>query len=469
MNKINIENLKNKHIHFIGIGGISMSGLAQILINCGCTVSGSDVKASNLTQKLNNLGAFVYIGHSPNNVKGADLVVYTAAIHNDNPELQEAIKLGIPIIDRATFLGKIMKNYSKGIAVAGTHGKTTTTSIIATILQYANLDPTVLVGGELDAIGGNVRVGQSEYFVTEACEYVGSFLKFYPYIAVVLNIDRDHLDYFKNLDEIYEAFFSFAKLTPSDGYVVGCADDPLVEKLLSKMPSKAISYGIDKKAQWMASDITFDKNGCSSFNVLCNNKDIGRFSLHVPGRHNVYNALAAIAVASLCNIDMETAREGLLLYKGAHRRFEIKGQLAHNITIIDDYAHHPTEIKATINAALNYPHNKIWCIFQPHTYTRTKMLINEFASAFKGVDHLIISDIYAAREADDGSVNAADLVARINQNGQRAIYISDFSQIEHYISENCQPGDIIITMGAGDIYKVGEDLLKQVAEIGRAV
>jgi UDP-N-acetylmuramate--alanine ligase len=460
MNNINIEELKGKHIHFIGIGGISMSGLAQILLRQGCLVTGSDIKASTLTQKLSDSGAIVYIGHKADNVIGADLVVYTAAIHNDNPELNEADRLGIPTVDRATFLGQIMKNYGKGIAVAGTHGKTTTTSIISIILQNAGLDPTVLVGGELDAIGGNVCVGQSQYFVTEACEYVESFLKFYPYIAVILNIERDHLDYFKDLDEIYNAFLSFAKLTPDDGYVVGCIDDSLVERLLNDMPGKAISYGIDKPAHWTAADIAFDKKGFPSFNIYCGGLNMGRFSLSIPGRHNIYNALASVAVADLCGIDIEMIKESLRLYKGAHRRFEVKGQLKEGVTVIDDYAHHPTEIKATIQAALHYPHNQIWCVFQPHTYTRTRLLLDEFASAFYGIDHLIITDIYAAREVDDGSINSKDLALRINQAGQNAIYMQDFSSIERYILDNCQAGDIIITMGAGDVYKIGDDLLE---------
>lgn len=440
-----------------------MSGLAQIMLREGCEVSGSDIKASPITYKLSQLGAKIFIGHLADNIRGADLVVYTAAIHADNPELNKARQMGIPVVDRAAFLGQIMKRYEKGIAVAGTHGKTTTTSIIAIILQYAGLDPTVLVGGELDAIGGNVRVGQSQYFVTEACEYVESFLKFYPYIAVILNIEKDHLDYFSDINDIYDAFLSFAKLTPDNGYVIGCTDDSLVERLLSQMPDKAVSYGINKPARWQAFNIAFDQNGHPSFNVYRDGCDIGRFALSIPGQHNVYNALAAIAVADLVHINMSVVREALHIYTGAHRRFQIKGRLPGNITIIDDYAHHPTEIKATIKAAMHYPHNRIWCVFQPHTYSRTRLLLDDFASAFDGVDGLIITDIYAAREADDGLISSRDLVHRIKQTGQDAIYIRDFSAIEQYLLENCQTGDIILTMGAGDIYKLGDELLQRSA------
>lgn len=440
-----------------------MSGLAQIMLREGCEVSGSDIKASPITYKLSQLGAKIFIGHLADNIRGADLVVYTAAIHADNPELNKARQIGIPVVDRAAFLGQIMKRYEKGIAVAGTHGKTTTTSIIALILQYAGLDPTVLVGGELDAIGGNVRVGQSQYFVTEACEYVESFLKFYPYIAVILNIEKDHLDYFSDINDIYDAFLSFAKLTPDNGYVIGCTDDSLVERLLSQMPDKAVSYGINKPARWQAFNIAFDQNGYPSFNVYRDGCDIGRFSLSIPGQHNVYNALAAIAVANLLHINMPVVREALCIYTGAHRRFQIKGRLPGNITIIDDYAHHPTEIKATIKTAMHYPHNRIWCVFQPHTYSRTRLLLDDFASAFDGIDGLIITDIYAARETDDGLISSRDLVHRIKQTGQDAIYIRDFSAIEQYLLENCQTGDIILTMGAGDIYKLGDELLQRSA------
>ena len=460
MDKVHIRDFAGRHVHFIGIGGISMSGLAEILLEKGYKVSGSDLQQSRLTKRLEDNGAIIYQGHNARNIEGADLVVYTAAVKNDNPELMAAADKNIPCMDRATLLGQIMETFQFAIGVSGTHGKTTTTSMLSIVMKHAGLDPTILVGGELDEIGGNVRTGQSEYFITEACEYMDSFLKFHPYMAVILNIDSDHLDYFKDLDQIYSSFKKYAGLVPESGYVIGCGDDPLVSRLMKEVNCHTVSYGINQPADWMAKDITFDNSGCASFRAVNGTRDLGIFSLKIPGRHNVYNALATIAACGIMGIPAETIRESIQKYGGTHRRFEVKGKTSNQATVVDDYAHHPTEIKATINAALNYPHNRIWCVYQPHTYTRTKKLFNEFTQAFNGVDFLIMADIYAAREKNPGDISSGMLADSISENGLKCLYMPEFDKIEEYIRQHSEPGDLIITMGAGDIYKVGDALLK---------
>jgi len=361
-------------------------------------------------------------------------------------------------MDRATLLGQIMETYPFAIGVSGTHGKTTTTSMLSMIMNRSGLDPTILVGGELDEIGGNVRAGHSKYFITEACEYVDSFLKFHPDMALILNIDRDHLDYFRDIDQIYDSFVKYAALVPSTGYVIGCGDDPLVSRLMDQADCHTVSYGIDHSADWSAKEISYDQKGCARFVAVKNGKTFETFGLKVPGRHNIYNALASIAAADVMGIPADRIKNAVSLYHGAHRRFEIKGKTENGATIVDDYAHHPTEIKATIQAALHYPHNRLWCIFQPHTYTRTKKLFREFTEAFRGVDTLILADIYAAREKDTGEISSRMLAEAISKKGQDCTYLPDFKEIEDTIRKHARPGDLILTMGAGDINQVGDDL-----------
>ncbi len=452
---------KMKHFHFIGIGGISMSGLAEILINLGHKVTGSDIRPSNITQKLESKGAIIYYNHDEGNINNPDAIVYTAAIKNNNPELVKARSLNIPVIDRATLLGLIMKKYPYSIAISGTHGKTTTTSMIAMIMMESGLDPTVHIGGELEYIGGATRIGESDYFIAEACEYYESFLKFYPYIAVILNIEFDHADYFMDIEHIKNSFLKFAHLVPEDGYVVACVDDVNVTSLMDKIPSNKITYGINSETYtWSANNICFDTAGCASFALLKEGKEIDTIKLSVPGMHNVYNSLAAIASCHLVGCSISGIKQGLSKFTGTHRRFELKGAY-NNIKIIDDYAHHPSEIKASLKAAKNSNCSKIWCVFQPHTYTRTKILLDDFAVSFFDADTVIVSDIYAARETDNGEINSKALVAKINKAGGKAIYMRNFDTIVEYLKNNSLPGDLILTMGAGDIYKVGELLLKE--------
>lgn len=449
-----------KNIHFIGIGGISMSGLAEILHNLGYNISGSDMKITALTQKLEKLGIKVYPYQSGENLKNPDLVVYTAAVKENNPELMRARELGIPVIDRATLLGQIMKKYPYSIAISGTHGKTTTTSMITMIMLESGVDPTVHIGGELEAIGGNTKIGGNKFFITEACEYVESFLKFNPFLAVILNIELDHVDYYRDIDQIKEAFHKFASLVPEDGYIVACVDDSNTALLLNKVSCNKISYGIKAPdAMWTAKDITFDDMGCASFIAVKEGEKITSIKLNVPGIHNVNNALAAIASCDALGCDIMAIKEGLRKFVGAHRRFELKG-IASGIKVIDDYAHHPSEVKATLKAAKNCSHSKIWCVFQPHTYTRTKSLLDEFSTAFDDADNVIIADIYAAREIDTGEIHASALAEKINLKEEKAVYISGFDNIVQFLEKNVSPGDLLITMGAGDIWKVGEMFLE---------
>lgn len=449
-----------KRIHFIGIGGISMSGLAEILASQGYIITGSDIKASSITQKLEKMGIKVTIGHFADNVTGSDLIVYTAAVKADNPELAAAGEIGIPCIDRATLLGGIMRGYPRSVAVSGTHGKTTTTSMISMIMLEEGLDPTVHIGGELTQIGGTTRVGKSDYFIAEACEYAGSFLKFHPYLAVILNIEFDHADYYKDLEQVRTAFAGFAKLIPEDGCLLACGDDPAIAAILEQVPCKKVSFGLqDDKNDWSAANITFDDLGCGKYTLLQHGKPAAEIKLKVPGVHNVSNSIAAIAACSIMGCSLSSAVKALQKFGGTHRRFELKG-ICDGITVVDDYAHHPTEVAATLKAAKNCAQSRIWCVFQPHTYSRTKYLMDEFSSAFKDADIVIVSDIYAAREADSGDVNSGMLADRISSTGKQAIYIMDFESIVEYLDKNAVSGDLIITMGAGDIYKVGELFLE---------
>lgn len=457
---LNFIKNKYKKIHFIGIGGISMSGLAEILLKNGYEVSGSDKTSSQITEHLKNNGAKIYIGHDSNNLKNVDLVVYTAAISNDNPELVEAKRLNIPLMDRASFLGELMKGHKYNVAISGTHGKTTTTSIISQILLDAKLDPTILVGGELDSIKGNVRTGKSEYFVTEACEYKASFLKFYPYIGIILNIDADHLDFYKDLDDIEQSFLKFAKLIDPSGYLIANFDDEKVLNIARKVNCNVMSFGINN-GQIQAKNISFNNQGCPKFDVFNNNKKLFSLQLNIPGYHNILNTLAAVSTSLALNVSHEYIIKGIKNFKNAHRRFEIKG-IKNNITVIDDYAHHPTEIKAALNAAKNYPHNKLYCVFQPHTYSRTISLFDQFVESFDNVDELILSDIYPAREKDPGTISSEMLCNKISERNVKCVNLHSFEDITKFLKLKAKSGDIVMTIGAGDIYKVGESFLNAI-------
>ena len=448
-------------IYFIRIGGFSMSGLAEILLSEGFTVSGSDRAPSDLTRMLEDRGVNVFYGQKKENLtKDIDLVVYTAAIKSDNPELLAAHKLNIPMLTRAELLGQMMKNYETPVAVSGTHGKTTTTSMISQILLSAEADPTLSIGGIYRPIGGNIRVGASELFVTEACEYTNSFLSFFPKIGIILNIEEDHLDFFKDLADIRNSFHRFAQLLPADGTLIINGDIERCEELTEGLSCKVITYGLSSGSDYSASQVTYDESGFPSFILSRQSGGERKFSLRVHGDHNILNALAAIALADLLGLSDEVIHAGLAAFTGTDRRFEYKGQV-NGVNIIDDYAHHPTEIRATLSAAAQYPHRRLWCVFQPHTYTRTKAFLEEFASALSLADEIILADIYAAREKDTLGISSETLQEKIRSLGHSCHYFPTFEAIENYLLKNCTKDDLLITMGAGDVVKVGENLLQK--------
>ncbi len=448
-------------IHFMGIGGISMSGLAEILLDRGFTISGSDRAPSAITKHLEAKGVHIAYGQCADNITDdIHAVVYTAAIHPDNPEFAEAVKKGIPMLDRAELLGQIMSHYKNSVAVAGTHGKTTTTSMLSHIFLQAKTDPTISVGGILKAIHGNIRIGRSENFITEACEYTNSFLKFNPKIEVILNIEEDHLDFFKDINDIRNSFKAFAGKLPDDGTLIINGEIDNIDEITEGLQCRVITYGLENHFEYNARNITFNERGAGQFDLYHNDTFKEHIKLSVTGLHNVSNALSAIAASEALHLSMEDIKTGLKAFEGTDRRFEYKGDY-HGITIIDDYAHHPTEITATLTAARNYPHKNIWCVFQPHTYTRTKAFLHEFAESLSLADYVVLADIFAARETDPGDIHSTDIQKLIEAKGVPAYYFSSFEEIEKFLSEKCTHGDLLITMGAGDVVNIGEALLSE--------
>lgn len=451
-----------KKIHCIGIGGIGLSAIAEILLSRGYEVSGSDMKESAETARLASKGARVFIGHRAENADEADLLVFSAAVGHDNPEMKRAEERGIPILSRAQMLGLLMQEYENSIAVSGTHGKTTTTSMVSLILDRAKLEPTILVGGNLAEIGGNVKVGHSRYFITEACEYMDSFLSLKPKIEIILNIDSDHLDYFKDIDHIVSSFDKFAHLVPGSGTIIAYDANPFVNQVIRDLDN-VVTFGLSENCDYYAANIQFNEEGMPAFDVCHDGQLLSRVQLAVPGEHNILNALAAFTCACALGVEPQLTKETLERYHGTQRRFDIVGTTAKGVKIVDDYAHHPTEIKATLSASENVPHNKLWCIFQPHTYTRTIALFDEFAEAFEKADKLILAEIYAAREKNIYKISSAQLAEKIKETHphKEVLFMEDFAAIADYVDDQAQPGDMVITMGAGDIYKVGEMLLER--------
>ena len=458
MYKINLKD-PSAHIHFIGIGGISMSGLAELLLDRGFSVSGSDRSASELTEHLEALGAKIAYGQKKENISpDITAVVMTAAISESNPELMRARELGLPVITRAQLLGQVMQSYEMPVAIAGTHGKTTTTSMLSEVMLLAGLDPTLSIGGILPSIGGNFKIGGDKYFVTEACEYTNSYHSFFPKAEIILNIDADHLDFFKDLSDIRRSFSHFTTLLPEDGLLVINGDMENAREIYEDCRGLVITFGLSEECNYSAADIEFDEMARPSFTLLKDKKPCGRYKLGVTGIHNVSNALSVIALCDRLQIDEAMVRRALESFTGTNRRFEKKGSF-NGVTVIDDYAHHPTEIAATLKAAHAYPHKKLWCIFQPHTYSRTKALLPEFAEALSLADACILADIYAARETDTLGMSSALLSDLISQKGTESHYFGDFREIEEFCKKNCSTGDVLITMGAGDVYKIGENLI----------
>lgn len=453
---------KYKKIHCLGIGGIGLSAVAEILNDRGFIVSGTDINPSKVTKHLESVGIKVFTSHEPENVEDIDAIVYSAAVSDENPEVIRARELGIPLFSRAQVLGMIMDDYNHSIAICGTHGKTTVTSMTSLILRDANFKPTILVGGELPEIHGNVEIGGTGYLVTEACEYMDSFLELRPNIGVILNIDSDHLDYFKDMDHIVKSFSTFVDRIPDDGVIIAFGGNPFVRSILKDKKNK-ITYGYSEGNDFYAENIEFDENGNPHFDICRKGKKIVTISLSVPGEHNVLNAMAAFVTTSYLGADTEVIARTLHEYKGTGRRFDFNGTTDKGVKVIDDYAHHPTEIKATLSAAKNVKHNKLWLIFQPHTYTRTKALFNEFVDAFEDTDVLVLTDIYAAREKDIYNISSYKLMNAVKERhpDKEVYYVKDFEDIVKYIEKFAGPDDIVMTMGAGDVYKVGDMLLNK--------
>ncbi|MCR5802264.1 MAG: UDP-N-acetylmuramate--L-alanine ligase [Lachnospiraceae bacterium] len=452
-------------IYFCGIGGISMSGIAEILKDAGFDVSGSDRSESEVTDNLVKHGIRVFIGQRAENIPDdIDVAVLTAAIHEDNPEYVELRKRNIPMLSRAQLLGQMMKSYKVPIAISGTHGKTTTTSLISQILLESGKEPTISVGGMMPSIGGNVRVGAKDYFVLEACEYTNSFLEFFPRIGVILNVEEDHMDFFKDIDDIRNSFAKFAGLLPADGALVINSAIPEYRKLTADLGCKVITYGMEEKCadgsapDYYPGDISYDDMGCASFKVYRRGDLKGSVVLRIPGEHNIGNALAAIAVADECGIDNDTALSALSKFTGTDRRFQYRGTTG-GVRIVDDYAHHPTEIRASLSAALKLKYNKLWVVFQPHTYSRTVAFLKDFAEALSMADAVVLADIYAAREVNTWGISSDDIRKEIEKLGKESYYFPSFEEIEIFLLKNCIKDDLLITMGAGDVYKIGEDLL----------
>ena len=457
----NIDNIKKyKKIHMIGIGGISMSGIAEILLNWGFSVSGSNNVDSEILHTLEDAGIKIFIGHNAENVVGADCVVYTAAINKDNPELVHAKELGIPVIERSDFLGELTRCYENTIAISGTHGKTTTTSLVSLCFIEAMRDPSIQVGAIIKDLDGNYRVGNSENFIIEACEYVESFLKFSPKSEIILNIDNDHLDYYKNIENVKKAFIKYVQLLPEDGHLVINADDNncLDLPIYSKAP--CIKYGIENDdVDFIAKNIKFNDNGFPEFDVYKYNEFYEHIELSIPGKHNVLNALACIALCDAYGISKKDIKTALKKFTGADRRFEYKGTV-NGAEVYDDYGHHPTEVMATAKALKNKHFNKSWVVFQPHTYSRTFNLLNDFANALLSFDNIIVTDIYAARETNTYNISSKDLVNEIIKLGKPAKYISSLEDCVTYLKENVKPNDIVLTLGAGTVTKIGPMLVK---------
>lgn len=447
-----------KKVHFIGIGGAGMSALAQILLEKGYEVSGSDMKDSAMTGILRDLGAKVFIGHRAENVRGAEAIVVSSAIREENPEVAEAARLGLKRLHRSD-VNAFLINNSKGIAVAGAHGKTTTTSMIGVSLDYEGVSPSIIIGGEVDYLGSNAKLGKSEYLVSEADESDGTFLKYYPYIGVVTNIENDHMDHYGTMENIIKAFHQFLSQIRRDGWAVVCADNEHIRNIIGDIKCNIATYGIDHEADYMAADIEASSS-FTAFDVIHKGENLGRVRLNVPGLHNVLNALACVVTGIVLGMSVSQMAEGLTMFNGAKRRFQTKGRI-NDIWVVDDYAHHPTEIATTIKAARQTKPKRLVCAFQPHRYSRTQLLQKEYGSCFAGVDLLVLTDVYSAGEDPIPGVDGELLVNEVKrQTGQETVYIQDKKQIAAYLKSIAQTGDLIMTMGAGDIVKCGEELVE---------
>lgn len=448
-----IEN--KERIHLIGIGGVSMNSLAELLLSKGVPVSGSDRLRTDVTARLEALGASITYEHRPENVEGASLIVRTAAVHDENPEIVRAHELGIPVMERAEAWGHIMRDYDNVVCLSGTHGKTTSTSMMTMMTIEAQMDPTVMVGSNLPAIGGTLRIGGKGYFVAESCEYTNSFLRFAPTISVILNVEEDHLDFFKDINDIIHSFHEFAELTPMNGLVVVNHDDPNAMRAVAHIDRRIRTFGTTPDADVYPTEVR-DENGYYRFTVNIDGKEYAKVALSVPGRHNMLNALACCAAAEFLGVSSEAAEKGLNKFAGSSRRFQLVGRMPNGATVVDDYAHHPSEMKATLSTAKEMHFDRILCAFQPHTYTRAKALFPEFVDALKQCDQAILAPIYAAREQNTIGIYSSDIAKEV----PGAVSFDTFDEIADYLRKNAGPNDLVLTMGAGNINTVGPMLIK---------
>jgi len=447
----------------VGIGGSGMSGIAEVLLNLGHRVSGSDLRKTGVTQRLETLGARIYYGHDKKHIRDVDVVVFSSAVTQENPEIKAATEKMVPIIPRAEMLAELMR-MKYGIAVAGTHGKTTTTSLVATVLAEGGVDPTVIIGGKLNIFGSNAKLGQGDFLVAEADESDGSFLKLSPTITVVTNIDTDHLDYYRSIELLQKTFAEFNNKIPFYGLNILCLDDLNIQNLIPNLKKRCISYGLNTQADYQAREVTFE--GLQSrFKVFYQGEDLGEFVLRMPGIHNIQNALAAVAVARELELDAVTIKRGIDGFKGIERRFQIRDEMD-NITIVDDYGHHPTEIKVTLNAIRQvWEGRRVVVVYQPHRFTRTQILFKEFLTAFYQADHLVITDIYPAGERPIKGVNGKILFRGIKDHGHKSVvFISDFERVVIHLLDELKPFDVVLTLGAGDVWRVGTELIQRLKE-----
>ena len=463
MNTSHIREIPGGRIHMIGIGGSSMSGLAEMLIDQGYTVTGSDRDETYLVHFVREKNARVFIGHKAENVHGADLVVYSAAIAKDNPERVEADKLGIPSIERAELLGQLMEGFPKAVGVCGAHGKTTVTSMLSQILLENGMDPSIHIGGRLDAVGGSTRVGHSPIFVAEACEYNRSFLHLSPTVAVVLNIDADHLDCYKDIDEIEETFGQYLALLPDDGTAVGNGDDERIARLFSKLKCKKILFGLNPNHEWHPERLSEDEQGFYSFDLCHHNTVAASVKMNVPGLFNAMNGIAAVATATLLGVDPVKATETLGRFSGAHRRFELTDCID-GVEIFHDYGHNPAEMKNAISVARKRCKGRLWAVMQPHTFSRVRTLFDQYLTCTEEADYTLVTDICAAREKDPGDLNSGMLVQGMTEHGIRAVWTPSFDDTEKYLKEHWQPGDLVITMGCGDINLLNDQIHRHYLE-----
>lgn len=444
-----------KKVHFVGIGGSGMCPIAEILIHRGYEVSGSDTTESDTLARIRGYGIPVFMGQRAENIKDAELVVYTAAVKQDNPELVAAREKGIPTIERSVMLGLVTRRFSNAIGVSGTHGKTTTTAMITQILLEAGLDPSAIIGGKLPLIGGNGRVGKSDTIVCEACEFVDTFLQLHPHIAVVLNIDNDHLDYFGTVENTIRSFHQFCLQT--SGYIIVNGDDANAMKAVQGITNaQIITYGFQPQNDYSAADIQATRRAREEFTIVKHGKKVTDITLSIPGKHNIYNALAAFAVADLLGVSTESAAKSLHAFAGVHRRFELLGEFG-GITVADDFAHHPTEVTATLTAAKQMGFSRVWAVFQPHTYSRTYLLFNDFVKALKIADRVVLSEILAVRETNTYNIYAKDLAEKI----PGSVWFKTFEEIADYMVQNAKDGDLILTIGGGDIYKCANRIVEK--------